>query len=62
MHRFNPGGAYVNFMMDDEGDGRLKATYGANFERLTIAKRRFDPQNLFRTNLNIPPHESRSEI
>jgi hypothetical protein len=62
MHRFNPGGAYVNFMMDDEGDGRLKATYGANFERLTIAKRRFDPQNLFRTNLNIPPDESRSEI
>ncbi len=62
VHRFNPGGAYVNFMMDDEGDGRLKATYGANFERLTIAKRRYDPENLFRTNLNIPPHESRSQI
>jgi hypothetical protein len=55
VHRFNTGGAYVNFMMDDEGDGRLRATYGANFERLAIAKRRFDPENLFRTNLNIPP-------
>ena len=26
---FQGGGAYPNFMMDDEGDARLKATYGA---------------------------------
>jgi hypothetical protein len=26
LHPFNPGGGYVNFMMDDEGDARVKAT------------------------------------
>jgi len=49
------GGAYVNFMMDDEVDGRLKATYGSNFERLTAVKRKYDPDNLFRVNQNIKP-------
>ena len=26
MHPFNHGGAYVNFMMDDEAEGRVEAT------------------------------------
>jgi hypothetical protein len=39
--------AYPNFMMDDEGDTRLKATYGDNYARLAAVKNKFDPANLF---------------
>jgi FAD/FMN-containing dehydrogenase len=55
IHPFNLGGAYPNFMMDDEGDSRLKATFGDNHPRLVAAKRRYDPANVFRVNQNIRP-------
>ena len=55
VHQFNPGGAYVNFMMDDEGDGRVKASYGDNYPRLAAIKKKYDPANLFRVNQNIRP-------
>ena len=55
LHPFNPGGAYVNFMMDDEADGRVQSTYGDNYTKLVDAKRKYDPKNLFRRNQNIPP-------
>ncbi|HWK64245.1 MAG TPA: FAD-binding oxidoreductase [Rhizobiaceae bacterium] len=56
VHRHNAhGGAYINFMMDDEGEARLRAAYGHNYERLVAAKRRYDPSNLFRVNHNIRP-------
>jgi hypothetical protein len=55
VHPFDLGGAYPNFMMDDEGDARLKATYGANYERLAVVKKKYDPTNLFRVNQNIRP-------
>jgi hypothetical protein len=55
VHKFNPGGSYVNFMMDDEGEARLKASYGDNYERLAALKRKYDPANLFRVNQNIRP-------
>ena len=55
VHPFNPGGAYPNFMMDDEAPDRLRATFGANYPRLAEIKRRYDPANLFRRNQNIPP-------
>jgi hypothetical protein len=55
VHRFNPGGAYVNFMMDDEGDARVQASYGPNYARLTEVKKKYDPANLFRVNQNIRP-------
>ena len=48
------GGAYVNFMTDDEGD-RVAAVYGSNLDRLAQIKRRYDPGNLFRVNQNIKP-------
>jgi FAD/FMN-containing dehydrogenase len=47
-------GGYVNFLTDDEAE-RVAASYGANYARLRAAKRRFDPDNLFRMNLNIEP-------
>ena len=45
-------GGYVNFMMD-EGESRLKANYGDNYERLVTIKQKYDPNNLFRVNQNI---------
>ncbi|GGD66160.1 FAD-binding oxidoreductase [Caballeronia grimmiae] len=48
------GSVYVNFLTGDEGD-RVKAAYGPNFERLAEVKRRYDPNNVFRSNQNIPP-------
>ena len=48
------GGAYVNFMME-EGDDRIRATYGKNYDRLARIKKRYDPTNLFRVNQNIKP-------
>jgi len=55
VHPFNLGGAYVNFMMDDEGDARVKASYGDNYGRLAAVKAKYDPANLFRVNQNIKP-------
>ena len=55
VHPFDLGGAYPNFMMDDEGDARLQATYGDNYPRLATVKNKYDPTNLFRVNQNIRP-------
>jgi FAD/FMN-containing dehydrogenase len=55
VHPFNLEGGYVNFMMDDEADGRVAATYGENFSRLAWVKGKYDPTNLFRVNQNIQP-------
>ena len=53
VHPYDLGGAYPNFMMDDEGDARLKATYGDNYARLVTVKKKYDPANFFRVNQNI---------
>ncbi len=53
IHPFDLGGAYPNFMMDDEGEARLKAAYGDNYVRLAAVKKKYDPANLFRVNQNI---------
>jgi FAD/FMN-containing dehydrogenase len=59
LHPLNPGGGYVNFMMADEGRERVRAAYGKNFERLTRMKAKYDPENFFRVNQNIPPATAR---
>jgi FAD binding domain/Berberine and berberine like len=55
VHPFDLGGAYPNFMMDDEGDARIKASYGDNYKRLAALKKQYDPTNIFRVNQNITP-------
>jgi FAD binding domain/Berberine and berberine like len=56
VHEHNPhGGAYINFMMDDEGEARVRAAYGPNYQRLVTVKRKYDPANLFQVNHNIRP-------
>jgi FAD/FMN-containing dehydrogenase len=48
---------YVNFL-GDEGPGRVRAAYpGTTWQRLVAVKRRHDPDNLFRLDHNVPPHE-----
>jgi FAD/FMN-containing dehydrogenase len=59
LHPYSTGGAYVNFMMDDEGQERVKATYRDNYERLVAVKNKYDPTNLFRINQNIKPTAAR---
>ena len=51
---FAGGGAYINFLTEEEGD-RVAAAYGSNYQRLTQIKAKFDPANLFCVNQNIPP-------
>jgi FAD/FMN-containing dehydrogenase len=48
-------GVYVNFL-SDEGPARVREAYpGPTWDRLVEVKRRWDPDNLFRHNQNIPP-------
>jgi FAD binding domain/Berberine and berberine like len=54
LHPYSAGGAYVNMMMD-EGQERVKASYGDNYDRLARIKAEYDPGNLFRVNQNIEP-------
>jgi FAD/FMN-containing dehydrogenase len=55
LHPHSMGGAYVNFMMQDEGEDRVKATYRGHYDRLAAIKAEYDPENLFRVNQNIRP-------
>jgi hypothetical protein len=54
LHPYSAGGAYVNMMMD-EGQERVRASYGDNYDRLARIKAAYDPENLFRVNQNIEP-------
>ena len=42
----------MNFLME-EGEDRVKANYGSNYERLEAIKQKYDPTNLFRVSQNI---------
>ena len=55
IHPYSAGGAYVNFMMEEEGDERVKASYRDNYTRLAAIKSKYDPANFFRVNQNIKP-------
>jgi FAD/FMN-containing dehydrogenase len=57
IRRFSTGGTYINFQTADEDEDRIRATYGANYERLAEVKKKYDPENLFRMNRNIRPTE-----
>jgi FAD/FMN-containing dehydrogenase len=51
---FASAGAYVNFLTEDETD-RVRSAYGPNYDRLAQVKKKYDPDNLFRVNMNIKP-------
>jgi FAD/FMN-containing dehydrogenase len=48
------GASYINFL-SAEGDERVRAAYGSNYDRLVALKDEYDPTNLFRRNQNIRP-------
>lgn len=52
MQPFALNGVYVN-NLGDEGEDRVKAAYGANYDRLVALKQHCDPENFFRLNQNI---------
>jgi FAD/FMN-containing dehydrogenase len=47
-------GFYVNSYTADEA-GRVRANFRGNYDRLARLKKTYDPENLFRMNVNIPP-------
>jgi len=49
-------GLYVNFTSDDNAARVREAAYGAaKWEHLVALKDSYDPANIFRLNVNIPP-------
>ncbi len=56
MGKHSTGGLYLNFPgFGEEKDELVRAGYGVNYDRLVELKQKYDPQNLFRMNLNIAP-------
>lgn len=51
---FLKSGGYVNYL-GDEGEARIRAAYGANYDRLAAIKNKYDPTNFFHLNQNIKP-------
>ena len=47
-------GGYINFM-DGDDQGRIRANYRGNYDRLAAVKATYDPGNLFHMNQNIHP-------
>lgn len=50
---FATGGVYVNFISEDED--RIQGAYGANYDRLSKVKSKYDPDNFFSLNQNVSP-------
>jgi FAD/FMN-containing dehydrogenase len=60
LHPYMADRSYVNNLTAE--DGRMvHNVWGANYERLVTAKRRYDPDNIFRLNHNIDPAARGSE-
>lgn len=57
MEPFLEQGVYVNYL-GEEGESRVRAAYGVNYQRLAALKRKYDPTNFFRGNQNIRPAET----
>jgi len=52
---FSTGGVYVNFVSEAADAARVQAAYGSSYPRLREIKAKYDPDNAFRTNLNVRP-------
>jgi hypothetical protein len=63
FHTLRPAmkpGVYVNFMSGDEQD-RVPEAYRDRWDRMVAIKTRYDPDNFFRLNQNVPPKVRRAE-
>jgi FAD/FMN-containing dehydrogenase len=54
LEPFGASDAYVNYLAD-EGAAAVRASYGVNYQRLSQLKKKYDPDNFFRSNQNIAP-------
>ena len=53
---YSTGGVYLNFPgVEEDRDALVRSGYGGNYERLAQLKAKYDPDNLFRMNVNIEP-------
>jgi FAD/FMN-containing dehydrogenase len=61
MRPYETGASYLNFLdLDGASPERVRAAYAPeDWERLVELKDRYDPENLFRFNRNIPPSSAR---
>jgi FAD/FMN-containing dehydrogenase len=57
LHPYGAGGGYINFM-DADDSARTVDNYGANWSRLREVKAKWDPDNVFHVNQNIPPSDT----
>jgi FAD/FMN-containing dehydrogenase len=56
MRPFTVARQYVNYQgADESGEDQVRLAYGPNYERLVELKTKYDPENLFQLNQNIPP-------
>jgi len=55
LRPFTTVGQYVNDAVENDA-GSVRAVYGnEKYDRLVALKRKYDPDNVFRLNQNIPP-------
>ena len=54
MERWRQTGTYLNYLMD-EGEQRVRDSFGPHYDRMVALKNKYDPTNLFRLNQNIRP-------
>jgi FAD/FMN-containing dehydrogenase len=54
MRPYARPGIFLNFVAD-EGQDRVRSSYGGHWDRLVTLKDKYDPGNLFSLNQNIPP-------
>ena len=45
----------MNHLAGDDKPEKIRASFGANYERLVALKQQYDPTNLFRLNPNVKP-------
>jgi FAD/FMN-containing dehydrogenase len=58
FQRFAGKGRYGNYLDHDDTTDAAAAAYGINYPRLQQIKAKYDPENVFRQNLNIKPAEA----
>jgi FAD/FMN-containing dehydrogenase len=52
---FMAPGRYLNYLEEDAAAVGVAAAYGPNYARLRQLKAKYDPENVFHLNQNIPP-------
>jgi FAD/FMN-containing dehydrogenase len=56
MQQYSPGGTYLNFPgVGEDNENLVRTSYAENYDRLVDVKTKYDPDNLFRMNVNIRP-------